>query len=109
MTAASAMPCMLSFPWRVPSARIEAGLDHVGLLFRLIVVPIGFVASADDRDAEGVVGEAGEAVDVGRRSDDREITALENAILLHPQLRRTRHCRVVDPLVQHVPDPPAVH
>src|SRR5689334_1833900 len=84
------------------SAGIASLPDHIGVLFRLVVMTIGLIRAADDSDAIGSVAEPGEAVDIGRRRDDRKVARLKDAIVGDPKLGRARDRLIVDALVNDV-------
>src|SRR5687768_12055464 len=67
------------------SSPVEPRPHLVRPLLGLVIVPVGLVRAADDGDAVRPLVERGEAVDVERRRDDREVAALEHAVLLHAQ------------------------
>src|SRR6185295_409137 len=94
---------------RCSSAGIASLSDHIGVLFRLIVVTIALVSSADDGDAVGPVAERREAVDIRRRADDREVAGLQLTVVRYPKLGRSRYRLVVDALVDDVSNPSAIH
>src|SRR4029078_12023979 len=94
---------------RCSSAGIASLSDHIGVLFRLIVVTIALVSSADDGDTVGPVAERREAVDIRRRADDREIAGPQLPVVRSPK-RVGAQCRlVVAALVDDVSNPSAIH
>src|SRR4029078_10248767 len=83
---------------RCSSAGIASLSDHIGVLFRLIVVTIALVSSADDGDALGPVAERREALDIRRGADDREVAGLQLTVVRYPKLGGSRERPGVAPV-----------